>query len=191
MAYNSAKPAANDLLSQSQSDIQQNFLEIQTLIDINHITFGSANQGKHLYLQLPEHAAPATAVNEAGFYANVGATSTISELFFRRENNGASIPMTERVSASATNGWTYLPSGIILQWGTATMNGGVSNLVVNLPRAFPTSIYSVTATPNNTPGGSFTDIIMAIQATSTTQITAKRKTNFGSACSFNFLAIGI
>jgi len=188
MAYNNAIPAANDLLSQSQQDIQQNFAAIQTLVGVNHINFGAVGEGKHLYLQLPEHAAPVTAVNEAGFYANVGATSTVTELFFRRENNGASIPMTECLAAAA--GWTFLPSGIMLQWGSATMNGGVSNLVVNLPRTFPTAIYSVTATPNDTPTGNHTDIIMAIQATSTTQITAKRKTNFGTACSFNFLAIG-
>lgn len=191
MAYNSLIPAANDLLSQSQSEIQENFAQIKTVIDINHITFADANQGKHLYLQLPEHAAPATAVNEAGLYANVGATSAVTELFFRRENNGSSIPMSEMVEISATNGWSYLPSGLIIQWGSASQSGGTSSSTFALPRAFPTTFYSITATPNNTPSGSHTDIIMATLVESLTHFRVKRKTNFGTACSFNFFAIGI
>lgn len=192
MAYNNAIPAANDLLSQSQSEIQENFSQIQTLIGINHINFGATGSGKHLYLQMPEHAAPTTAVNEAGFYANVGATSGVTELYFKREDPpGTIIPMTEMVSQTATNGWTYLPSGIILQWGQATMNDGVSQLDFNLPRAFPATFYSITATPNNTPTGNYTDIILAVQKLSLTQARAKRKQNFGTACTFNYLAIGI
>jgi hypothetical protein len=89
MAFNPAIPAANDQLSQSQTDIQGNFAAINTLVGINHIDFGATGAGKHLYLQMPEHAAPATAIDEAGLYANVGVTSAVTELFFRRENNGA------------------------------------------------------------------------------------------------------
>lgn len=184
-------PQANQTLAQTQNPILQNFATINAGFLVNHIELGTAGAGKHKFLQLPEIAAPATALDEAGFYANVGATSAVTELYFRRENNGASIPMTEMRALSATDGWTYLPSGIILQWGTATMNGGVSQLDFNLPRAFPTTFYSITATPNNTPGGSHTDIIMAVQVLSLTQGRAKRKTNFGTVCSFNYFAIGI
>ncbi len=139
MAYNNAIPGPNDLLSQSQSDIQQNFAEIQTLIGVNHLNFGVAGEGKHLYLQMPEHAAPATAIDEAGFYANVGATSTVTELFFRRENNGASIPMTETVETTVTNGWSYLPSGLIIQWGQQVIN---NDTLFTFPKAM-TKTYSI------------------------------------------------
>lgn len=138
MAYNQNIPQPNDLLSQSQGEIQQNFSEIQTLVGINHINFGAAGAGKHLYLQLPEHAAPTTAVNEAGFYANVGATSAVTELFFRRENNGDEIPMTEHLAVAT--GWSYLPSGIILQWG----QGGSGAFV--FPKVFPNNCFSVNLT---------------------------------------------
>lgn len=188
-----AVPQANQTLAQTQNPILQNFATIDAGFSVNHVELGTAGAGKHKFLQLPEQiAAPITAANEAAFYSAQGATSGVTELIFKRESNpGTVIPMTEFIALSATNGWTYLPSGIILQWGTATMNGGVSQLDFNLPRAFPTAFYSITATPNNTPTGNYTDIIMAVQVLSLTQARAKRKSNFGTACSFNFFAIGI
>jgi hypothetical protein len=190
MAYNQAIPQAPDLLSQSQSEIQENFAQIQTLVGINHINFGATGAGKHLYLQIPEHAAPATAVNEAGFYANVGATSTVTELFFRRENNGASIPMTE--SLSAATGWTFLPSGIMLQWGTSGINNQV---VVNFPRAFPTACFRVFLTEVVTNGSTETNFVQVVDNIpfTTTQFTARAKTRSGGVATTArcvFLAIG-
>lgn len=138
---------------------------------------------------MPEHAAPATAVNEAGLYANVGSTSTVTELFFRRENNGASIAFTEGVFATA--GWTMLPSGMILQWGHETAAGASQTFA--LTKAFPTLGFSIVATPNALPAGLNTDIIIAVAlvvAAPCTQFTVTRKTHFGTPVSFNYFAIG-
>lgn len=190
MAYNQNIPQPTDKLSQSQSDILNNFQAINTLITVNHATFGTANAGKHNFVSLPQQGGnPGTAAAEIALYSKADATSTGGVgLYLQRPSNGAAVSLT---SANAVvNGWSMLPSGIIIQWGSSVMNGGVSQLDVNLPITFPTAILSVTATPNNTPSGNYTDIILAIQALSTTQIRAKRKTNFGTSCPFNFLAIG-
>lgn len=185
MAYNNAIPGANDLLSQSQSDIQTNFAEIQTLVGINHINFGAANQGKHLYLQLPEHAAPATAIDEAGLYANVGTTSTVTELFFRRENNGATIAFTE--ATLATTGWTRLPSGLLMKWGQtnlATNTGATLNFVGPVFGSVP---YSVTVTgmrnANADPRGS-------LKSFTTTQITVYNS-SAADAITVFYIALGV
>jgi hypothetical protein len=183
MAYNPAIPAANDLLSQSQQDIQQNFAAIQTLLGINHINFGAVGEGKHLYLQLPEHAAPVTAVNEAGFYANVGATSTVTELFFRRENNGASIPMTERETGGAP-GWTFLPSGIMLQFGTANVN---NNTVVTLTRAMPTTLLFVLVSSKRV--GAQTNVV-SLESIVASSRTVNNNPTY-EASDITYLAIGI
>ena len=189
MAYNPAIPAANDLLSQSQSDIQQNFAAIQTVLGINHINFGAVGEGKHLYLQLPEHAAPITAVNEGGFYANVGATSAITELFFRRENNGESIPMTER-QTGATPGWTFLPSGIMLQFGTANVN---NNTIVTLTRAMPTTLLFVLVSSKRV--GAQTNVVSLESITDSQHFVASSRTVNNSptyeASDITYLAIGI
>lgn len=189
MAYNNAIPGPNDLLSQSQSDIQQNFAAIQTLIGINHINFGAAGEGKHLYLQLPEHVAPVTAINEAGFFANVGTTSTVTELFFRRENNGESIPMTERATGGAP-GWTFLPSGIMLQFGTFVVN---DHTVVTLPRAMPTTLLFVLVSSLRT--GNQTNVVSLQSITDSQHFVASSRTVNNNptyeASSITYLAIGV
>ncbi len=158
MAYNNAIPAANDRLSQSQSDIQGNFAAIQTLVGINHINFGSANQGKHLYLQLPEHAAPTTAIDEAGFYANVGAASGVTELYFRRENNDATpIPMTETKNVTPTSGWTFLPSGLLLQWDNININ--LNPTPITFPRPFKIGTVPKFISLTNIQQSTHTDIV--------------------------------
>lgn len=144
MAYQANIPQATDKLRISQSDLLNNFIAIDAFVDINHYGFASGNVGKHLYLQMPETAAPATAANEAGLYAANGATSGATELVFRRESNGSSIAFTEAVFAAS--GWTRLPSGILLQWGSGTIDNTGAD-TINFPVAFPTACLNVQLTP--------------------------------------------
>lgn len=188
-AWQNNIPQATDKLSKSQGDILGNNQELTTAFNLNHVNLNAVGEGKHAFLQMPQQAGDtATLAAEVAVYAKNDAVTTVTELFFRRPTNGAIIPMT--ATLAATPGWTYLPSGIILQWGSATMNGGVVMLDVTLPIAFPTAILSVTATPNALPAGDNLDIIMSITAINVTTIQANRKQKFGTACSFNYLAIG-
>ena len=53
----------------------------------------------------------------------------------------------------AANGYTKLPSGLIIQWGTVSV-GATSTTTVNFPISFPTACFSVTSTLSlNTLGG--------------------------------------
>jgi hypothetical protein len=147
----------------------------------------SAKQGKHRRATFTTQAAPAAAgAAEVGIYSANGPVSAVPELFINK--TASQVPFTE--SLKNTQGWTWLPSGIMFQWGAATMVGGASSVVVALPRAFPGGILSVVATPNTLPAGSYTDNILAIVQTDVSHVTAYRKTNFGTACTFNYLAIG-
>ena len=53
--------------------------------------------------------------------------------------------------SKATNGYLKLPSGIVLQWGTATVpsdaGATTSSVAVTFPTAFPTAARSLVATP--------------------------------------------
>lgn len=146
MALNDT-PQANQQINTTQPLIRTNFIDIDTDFAINHyaINGGTANDGKHLYLQLPEHAAPATAANEAGLYANVGTISGVTELCFRRENSGGGggeiIPMTEFVG-TADQGWCYLPSGILMKWKGSLSSTGNNPTDVNWGPNFTTTIFS-------------------------------------------------
>lgn len=122
MPYNQNIPQANDALNNSQLDILNNYIAIQTFLDVNHNIFGDPNEGKHKWVSFPEQGAgPATAVNETAVYAKQSTLTNVAELFVRKENNGAEIEFTS--SLQAANGWTRLPSGILLKWGSAAANG--------------------------------------------------------------------
>lgn len=115
MAYNANIPQPTDQLKVSQADLLANFQAINTFVNVNHEDFGSADQGKHKFLQMPEQGvAPATAADEAGLFGGEGAYSTDSELYFRRENNGDIIAFTEGLNT--TPGWCRLPCGILVKW---------------------------------------------------------------------------
>lgn len=54
-------------------------------------------------------------------------------------------------SNASQNGYTYLPNGIIMQWGWVA-SGDDSYIQVNLPTPFPNNCFSVSATPDYNQG---------------------------------------
>lgn len=161
MAYQANIPQPNNLLSQSQDDILNNFQAIQTLIGVNHANFGSADEGKHKWLSLPQQAATPPAgsafgATELGIYNAVNATTTKNELYVNKTNQAtvvqvpmtASILSTNSAPAAGTTGWSYLPSGIIIKWGSAN---GTGNFAVDFTGLGPTytNILSIQLTINS------------------------------------------
>lgn len=178
MPYNSNIPQPGDELSQSQADLLNNFIAIGTMLAPNNGAVTFPQQGANV----------ATGATTVALISKAGVLGAGTQLFYQPPSSAAPIEFT--ASVKAASGWTMLPSGIMLQWGSFTMAGGNATQSFALLKAFPTANLSVTATPNASPSGSHTDIIMAIASTGIQQITAYRKQNFGTACSFNFLAIG-
>jgi hypothetical protein len=142
-------------LSDSQSDIQGNFQAIQTLIDVNHYDFASSNQGKHFAISMPPQASsPAItfAAGEVGLYSYVNATTSQTELYINKTNEATvtQIPATASVlsltsaPSQGSAGWSYLPSGIYITWGSTTVSG---NTLVTLASPPPNQILNVQLTP--------------------------------------------
>lgn len=122
MAYNENIPQASDNPSQSQAQILDNFQEISTAFNTNHGNFNAGNQGKHSFLQMPEQSSPpSTSSDEMGLYIKESSLTSLAEMFIRRESNGTEIEFTSFLGAA--NGWTRLPSGILLKWGTSNGSG--------------------------------------------------------------------
>lgn len=154
MAYQD-KPNPNDQLSQSQSDIRNNFLDINSLVSLNHVTFNmGADSGKHKFLQMPEQLpVPATAANEMALYTKQG-SSGLAEMFIRKESNGIEIEFTNGtlVGGLSSTGFTALPSGILLKWGSvAVAAAGASAVVFDATIPFA-QVYVVMCTPLNAGG---------------------------------------
>ena len=157
MTFSTDVPISGDSLGGTRDRIRTNFQVISTALAINHEAFGSAlGQGKHKFLQMPEQAsAPTTAANEAGFYSKVGTNPAESNLFFRGESDGFEYQMTRAIAASTarfatntgyaanhTGGWTFLPGGLLLQYGARSTPG--TSGTITFPVAFTTGYYSIT-----------------------------------------------
>jgi len=163
MAYQQNIPAATDVKSQSQSDIQGNFQAIKTLIDVNHVTFGAANQGKHNVVTIPlaisSPVAPTFLATEEGLYNLVNATTGKNELYVHRQTVDAptDVPFTasklsNTAIASCGNGWSYLPSGLLIKWGGVACATSPVSITPTVTSGGPnfTKVLSINVTPTDT-----------------------------------------
>lgn len=160
MAYLNNIPQATQQINSTQPQIQGNFGDIKTLIDVDHETFGSANEGMHKYVHLPvQTAAPILGVNN-GFYnvLDSGATE-INQTFSRTQRFsgvGLDVPMTASVlsvanPAAGSDGFTFLPSGIILRWLSQAVVSGLQTITLPATLGYPVfnSIFQIIITPWN------------------------------------------
>lgn len=155
MAYDQNIPQATAKLKNSQPKIKDNFQALKTLIDVNHGTFGAADQGKHKFVTMPEQSpnGPATSADEMALYTK--AVAGVTQMFLRRENvvaTGAEIDFTS-ATANSSNGTLTLPCGIILKWGKATTTTPNGTKNISFATAFPNNIfaaYAVTSTVSGT-----------------------------------------
>lgn len=196
MAWQPTKPGDPDFVLNSvgSSVIRGNFTAIDTAWDINHVGIGDTNEGKHSVVHIREGSEPTTTTNEIALWVEESGLGTGSEshLYLKKENNGSTWPFT--VAEAAINGFTILPSGIIIKWGqgsgsgagTVTFPTGTSN------QAF-TTCYRVYLQPYDS-SSSDTDVyvrLRAVTATNFTYYASPRTTTGAKSVTFNYLAIGV
>ena len=191
MVYTVDIPQPTDDPSQSQGQILGNFQGINTLVNVNHVDFDEADEGKHKFLQMPEQAAaPATAANEAGLFAQESSLTAVTELVFRRESSGTEIEFTGLLAN--TNGWTRLPSGILLKWGSGSGSGAVT-VVFPTGATIPafSNVFSAQVSVEDSSGTPNT--FATFQSMTTLQLVAfssGRITTAAANASFRYLVIG-
>lgn len=107
MTFSPTIPAANDLLSTSQGDIQTNFSQSNSIFGVNHVNFDNslpvvgtlgylttlADEGKHTIIQTKmindATAAPTAGTNEGVFYVKETSSGGRQEPFYRYPNAAA------------------------------------------------------------------------------------------------------
>lgn len=130
--------------------------------------------------------------NPVGLDITLDLTSDTATLFFN-----SSLSKWLVVSASvrnnflfskSTNSYSYLPNGVIMQWGsnTTALNNGVPN-TITLPLVFPTAIRSVVVTPNFSGGAGGFQVNVLNKTTSTFQAQVDGTSYAGG---FNWIAFG-
>jgi len=191
MPYTSDIPKATDNPSASQPLIKDNFAAINDVVGVNHVPFNEPNEGKHTAIVMVEQdVAPVTLIKEVGVYPKLSTLTNILELFFRRQASGVEIEFTS--SLGAVNGWTRLPSGILIKWGTSS---GFGKHTTNFPVSPNIPVFSTAylgfAIPVDisTPPNSFVTF-RTVSATGINVFSSSRTTTSSAVASYNYLAIG-
>jgi len=143
MTFNAAIPGPNDILSQSQAQIQTNFSQADLIFDINHVTFDNASvasRGKHRKVDYLRVAAPGSIAAEAVVYQKLAGGS--SNLFMQRDGVATEVQLTGANPVIAGTGSTFLPGGIIMNWGSVV--GAVAGNTATFATAFPNNVFSIT-----------------------------------------------
>lgn len=191
MAYNQNTPLGNQLPSITQPQILGNFQSIQTMLNVNHVNFDLPDQGKHKWVSYPiQSSSVATLSTEVATYAFVDSDTTVAELTFRRPSNGVIIPMT--ATAGTVNGWTMLPSGILMKWATSSYTGLNTVNANSFGKAFSV-LYSVQLTNNNATSSSNTYVMGGVISGTNFNVYVGNRTTPGTdaTTNVNWLAIGV
>lgn len=196
MPYNNAIPQPTDQLSQSQVDILGNFSTLYTYLNVNHADFGSGNDGKHIYVEFVNQTAGpppiAFPAGEIALYSFLNPTTTINQLYLNN-STGNQIPID--AASLMANGYSYIPSGLIIKWNQSTVNPLMTPFnpcAITFTTPFPTACLSVQITPRNAPGidSQYSASVVSFNAAGFSVWASQRTTTLAQQTTFLYLAIG-
>lgn len=199
MTYNPNIPQPTDILSQSQGDLLANFQALDAWVNINHVSFGSPDEGKHAKIAFPvQSLAPTFLAGEIGLYNLLSPITGVNQLYIVN-SAGATTEVNASVLSTNANpgnnvaGWARLPSGVLLKWGNGTANGNtafVFPVAATIPVFTNVMSMQVTTFTNNVAD---TDTFVRLSAFTNVGFNAygsARTTAVAAAASFQYLAIG-
>lgn len=196
MAYNATIPAPTDQLNVSQGQIFNNFAAISTLVNVNHVDFNTADQGKHKFVTFPEQVSPPTAgATEVILYSAQSAFSSRTELIYQSAGDLINLELTAGILNSP--GWSYLPSGLLLKWDTGLdATGGAQTFLYPTGSDIPVfnNVFALFLTITQAGG---TDVDAAIYVSDSSnpvqfEISSWQRTQISMplGCFFSYYAIG-
>ena len=200
MPYDNAIPQSTDRLPISQPDLLQNFIAIQTFIEVNHETFGAATEGKHKITTFPQQTVsgvfpPVTSATEVALYCKTDGANP--SLYFRPYSQTVGVTTNDvdiMHAVKAASGETTLPSGIKMKWGIGSVTSGSStSAAVTFYSAFSTAVYSVQITPYGSRAtGAAQDYVLSAYDIQLANLKVTRTGAYtGATAAFYYLAIGI
>jgi hypothetical protein len=147
-SFTSGYPPDGFSLGQTKSQIRDNLDGTFQAATVNHYNQNQTNPGKHRYIQLPAQANPAsTAAQEILLYNGGSSVGGSTNLWFSTYSNGSvnastSVQMTRReVPIAASKGYSWLPGGILLQWGAISSPGSAGSENFTIP--FPNNFWNI------------------------------------------------
>ncbi len=131
-------------------NLKVNTNSIDDIWAVDHFTFADNFAGIHNRVQLKEigTALPVglAATGSGTLFTKVTGVSPQGELFFYRQGALVAIQLTGPSTPSAViNGFTFLPGGILMQWGLFAAPVAGDN-PISFNTAFPTACFNVSIT---------------------------------------------
>lgn len=202
-------PQATDKISVSQGKILNNFTILGAIAGNANFSSASlnANSGfNFIHFATQGTSPPASAsfqANVVGLYTFQNANTGQTELYVNKTNQATvvQVPATASIlgalssPGSPSNGWSYLPSGILMKWGFTTggLLTGNSNTVVTFPvNAFTpvfTQIFTIVVTGYQTTSGNQLVTLVSFNNTSFT-VFNRQLIGLATNCDCTFVAIG-
>lgn len=207
-AYNTAVPNAPNDPADDQPEMLINTVSTDAIIGVDHVTFNTPNGGYHTVIHQTSFSDVASNPPSNNPPSVPAAIAQIGQLFTTQLNDGVNVDESlyylsggNRLGrltmnfqpVAGTNGYTYIPGGIILQWGRKTIPAGLpQNVTINYVAeggiAMPNATFIALVTLHSVGN-----------ATDTAQVCAKSRTAAGFVVgytgsiqydSFQWLAIG-
>ena len=145
MSYTANTPTASQLISQSQPIINANFQAL-------------APWGNGYGAYSLQSAAPSFSANTDYIYMLTYGTTATNELWLHKQTTAglSEVPftaskMSNNAAASCDNGWTYLPSGLLLKWGRVSANAATVAITPTATSGGPnfSRVFRVMVTPQD------------------------------------------
>lgn len=191
MAFTENIPESFTNPSQDQVLIKDNFTAINESFNINHKGFNDPNKGKHTVLQMPEQTlVPTTSADEMALYTKQSTRTSKAEMFIRRESSGLEVEFTSFLGGAT--GWTRLPSGILLKWGSGGGNGPIE-INFQVSPTIPPFIATYTAFVQAIDTSSTPNTFATFRTVTTTTLKlygSSRTNSSATDISYNYLVIG-
>ena len=125
-------PAATDNPSESQPDMLANNNILPDYLAVDHIRFGEGRSGYHKVVHLTNQPTPANESNVGTLYATTMDDGIQpDEVLFYQTGGGRIMQMTRnftpKIDLVTKNGATFLPGGLILNWGQIQLQKNSDN----------------------------------------------------------------
>jgi len=166
--YQPGVPTGTVNLDVDYQNLQKNFQQMDTTFNVGHtlVSDKTAQNGFHRNIQMipnstlitnpPNNQPPTQPATVAGFgqlwSAQINDLINQDEALYFLTGGGRNIQLTRNFTPSATgNGFTFLPGGLILQWGTLSAVGQTLTPVTFVGlgvMSFPTSCFIVLSNQN-------------------------------------------